>query len=241
MIPPPSVLVTLELGDSDLRFRWDEWNTEMADEPLDLDLCRVVEGLSHRATLAFIIVSADWILQRFASIVDVTVPYQALEAAWAQQIDFLYSWDWELDRRWTGPVRGPVRLGLDKVTWAVQETRDYRHPAWGAASIAKLAEHLFSDPAPYVLWRSEVLDRLKELFPFDPNDEMGEVVPPQALDPDLSFDTENTERFMNQILRSMNFASNIFLKDPEQMLEDGFEGDPYVFRAEEDRAKRLNW
>ena len=241
MLPIPDFIQQTLPPESDLPFRWDEWNTEMADEPLDIGLMKQFETLSHRATLAFTIISAYWILNRFSSLVDETIPLQALEAAWAQQIHFLYSWDWDLDRDWTGPIRGPIRLALDKVTWAVQETRDYRHPAWGAASISKLVEYVLIDPTPYISWRAFTLSRLQSFYQFDPLEPLGDVVPPQAFDPSVAYTPESAEQEMNEFLKGLNLHLNPFLNSREQMLEIGFQGTPYHFNAEQDRIDRFEW
>src|SRR5215471_6299358 len=104
MIPVPSFIRNSNIGDKGVHFRWNEWHNKIADAPADEDLTRLFESLSYRSNLAFTITSASWVIQRFDSLVDQFIPCQCLEAAWLQQIHFLYSWDWEIDRNWTGPI-----------------------------------------------------------------------------------------------------------------------------------------
>lgn len=241
MLSTQSFLSNAGIQDRAIHFRWDEWNTEMSDEPVDEELANRFKNLSYRANVVFTIVSADWILTRFTPLVDDTTPRQCLEAAWAQQIDFRYSWDWELDEEWTGPIKGPIRLAFDKVTWAVQEVRDYRDPSWAAASIAKLAEYVLRDPTPYVRWRAQIVSRLEGMYQLDADDPLGDVVPPQALDPDFSYDPGEAEKLMNNLLSALDYRTNSLLNSPETMLELDFEGTPYVFSLAEDRKHRIEW
>jgi hypothetical protein len=85
------------------------------------------------------------------------------------------------------------------------------------------------------------MTRLQNLYPLNSEEKLGEVVPQEALDPTLDFQIEQTEPFVNRFLRSLDYRTNPFLNSPEQMLDRGFKGTPYVFNIEEDRKARFEW
>jgi hypothetical protein len=85
------------------------------------------------------------------------------------------------------------------------------------------------------------LQRLERLYPVDPTETMGEVVPREAFDPGIDFRPEETEAMVNQFLASLNYHENVLLNSPRTMLEKGFQGTPYHFDIIEDRRKRFEW
>jgi hypothetical protein len=94
---------------------------------------------------------------------------------------------------------------------------------------------------PYVRWRDFVLARFEKLYAVDPRDELGDVVPREAVDLDVDFEPTDTERMVNNYLLSIDYSANPLLNTPEIMLQIGFEGTPYVFDLLEDRRKRIDW
>jgi hypothetical protein len=241
MMSVAQFILAAGVEDPNLRFRWDDWGDEVfMMEPDEAVLARL-EQLSLRASLAFSATAAEWIVQRFARLTDVAEPLYALEASWLQQINFLYSWDWSLDETWAGPIRGPVRAALDQVSLGVESLRDYSDVASSSAEVDKLAVYLLTDPTAYIRWRDSILDRFQSLYPLDVEDRTGDVVPRAATDPDTLFNSADTEDIIRAFMSNIDYENNPFLKDPETMLEDGFEGTPYRFNFADDRRTRLDW
>jgi hypothetical protein len=227
--------------DRHLSYRWDEWGNEVFLAPVDEQLAARLQRLSQRANVALSSTTAEWIISRFASLVDLTEPLQCLEAAWVQQIDFQYSWDWDLDESWKGPVKGPIRMTIEQVSLAVEKRRDYMDPSSCTAELDKLARYLIPDPGPYILWRDRILLRFEELYTVDPEDQLGDPVPREATDRDFDFDLAETERLVNEFLQQVDYNDNPLLSTPDMMLEDDFDGTPYVFNLRADRQKRQDW
>jgi hypothetical protein len=232
-----------DIQDRTLRYRWDDWNFDDAEEPVDPELLQQLQKLSLRANIAFAVATTEWMVFRFERMLDDPLPFDYLEAAWAQIVDPHYAlewWDPLRDEEWVGPVKGPIR---EAVAWVINIMRDVdetkEHPAEMGASLSKLTEHVLSDAAPYLAWRERALQRLQRFYPFDPADPLGDVVPREALDPALPFQPEQTESLVNRFLAGLNVEENDFLQPPEDMLEEGFEGTPYVFNIAEDRRKRI--
>ena len=101
-----------------------------------------------------------------------------------------------------------------------------------------MAEYLLTDPGPYLRWRDRVLERLEVLYPLNPEDPRGAVVPREALDPDIDFHPEQIEDLINNFLKKLKPKTNPFLNPPQEMLEQGFDGTPYHFDAGEDLRRR---
>jgi len=227
--------------DPRLRFRWDEWGDALFSAPVDETVAGIFQNLSHRANVAFSCTTAEWIVYRFANLIDATEPLQCLEAAWAQQIDFRYSSDWRLGDNWEGPAKGPVRMALDQVSLAIEKERDYLDPSSSSAQLDKYARYLLTEPEPYRRWSRLIAHRFAKLYSLNPEDKLGDVVPREGIDPDIDFDPKLTDQLVNDYLRRVNFSQNPLLNTPDMMLEDGFEGIPYVFDIAEDRRQRLDW
>ena len=104
-----------------------------------------------------------------------------------------------------------------------------------------MAEHVITHPEPYRASHERILERLTKLYPIDPDEKLGEVVPWQALDPNEDFKAEETEALIKQFLASLNWSTNAFLNSPQKMLKQGFKGTPYTFDIEKDRKARFDW
>lgn len=226
-----------------VRYKWDDWNvpetyTTIADE----GFYEHTKVLSHRAALALAIASAEWVLYRFDKLCQDRLPYLYIEAAWASVVDAHYLIRWEpAAKDWAGPVRGPIAAAIVIVQHAV--TTAVYEDAQGIplSYISNLVTYVLPDPAPFLNWRDRMTVRLERLYPFDPKETLGEVVPREALDPDFNFDPALTESLINRFLQSLDPQTNPFLFKGHVMLEQKFEGQPYVFNIEEDREKRFEW
>lgn len=251
-LPIPGYLKAANLQDGSLRYEWDDWRTLPALKTPDENLVARLKGVSQRGVLAYACGAAEWLVYRFAKLCDDPAPWNYLEAAWAMMVDAHYvayggstGWQVYAYKGWDGPVRRPIRNSLNYLEIAFQQLASEYHadPATFAAMISALAGYVMTGPAPYDQWCEQVLSRLEALYPRDPKDPLGDVVPRQAVDPDYDFSIEQTEALVRQFLASLDRQSNIFLSSPEGMLEhfDGeedFQGTPYVFDMQADRDNR---
>ncbi len=249
----PNYLKAANIQDNSLCFVWDDWRSLPGLETPDEELVARLKGISQRAILAFACGSAEWILYRFANLCDTSAPWNYLEASWAMIIDIHYvgygdnkkSWQVYAYRGWEGPVKRPIRNALNHLEIAFYElAEEYRaDPSSDAGMISALACYVMTNPTSYNQWCTQVLNRLEKLYPRNPKDELGDVVPRQALDPEFDFTIEQTEALINEFLSKLDHHSNIFLSSPEGMLEhfegeEDFKGTPYVFEIELDRKLR---
>ena len=241
----PEYLRTANIQDVEIRYLWDDWNVEQAEEPVDTEFLERLTGISQRATIALTIATAEWIVYRFGALCDDPRLLQYLEAAWAQVVHRLHAartWEDSVAQvDWSGPIKGPLGVAMIRVMYAIQETEVDGNPELFTAWIAKLAPYLMTNPVPYRHWLKRVLERLRALYPRDPDESLGEVVPREALDPGFDFRLDQTEALVNRFLTGLDFESNPFLSSPSWMLAKGFQGTPYVFDIEKERKDRLEW
>ncbi len=241
-LPVPSYVQIRGIQDPAIRFRWDDWDIEAFDLPLDDALQARLSRISQRAIVAFTIGTAEWIMYRFANLCDDPSPRQYLEAAWAQVVDFTYSVHSDIQSdKWTGPIRGPIGTAIRRVKFAIQQAEVCGDPAWRAGRASNLAEHVLPNAEPFRAWRERVLERLTKLYQLNPAERLGEVVPWQALDPDHHFKIEETEALIRQFLAGLDWRRNTFLNSPQKMLKRGFKGIPYTFDIEKERKDRFDW
>lgn len=238
----PGYIRLAEIQSKIIRYKWDDWDVEVAEEPIDEDLLSRLQKVSQRASAAFGVASAEWIIFRFARLMDYEEPFWYLEAAWAQIIDARYGLEWDpLQAGWEGPVMGPIRQALMWVGDAIEQVDDDLEPAESGATLARLSEYVLPIPDAYHFWCHQALARLEKFFPLDEKDSKGDVVPREVMDPSFDFRVNAIEHLVNSYLSRLDREDNPFLNSPEGMVEQGFKGTPYVFKISEDRQDRLDW
>jgi hypothetical protein len=248
-----SYLQATAVQDAVVRFEWDDWKSSPALEKPDAQLVKRLGVISQRAILAFECGTAEWIVHRFGKLLDDRAPADFIAAAWAMTVSVRYAgygkgpgWQPFAQKGWDGPVRRPVRDALNGLEIDIQQLFSEYHtdPAVGAALLVALASYVMTDPAPYSTWTEAILRRFEQLYPRDPADPLGDVVPREAVDPRVVFDPASTEHLVNLYLSTLDVQGNIFLSTPAGMrehvdAEHDFIGTPYVFDIESDRKSRL--
>lgn len=221
------------------RFVWDEWSVEDTYTPVEQGTVERLEKLCKRANCAFTIAIAEWILARFAGLDDDPEPAQFIEAAWAANVDLRYAQEMVIDDdEWSGPVRGPISMGLTFVIDALfaeeAGAQSAMNPAWAAC----FARHILPDSSAFDVWFEAVLGRLETCYPaladedqdwFDVAGNWGSPPPPEAFDPAFPFDPATAGRLVDACLQRLDPAANPFLRTPAEMLADDFPGQPYRY------------
>lgn len=239
----PRYIAASRCWEAPLRYKWDDWELDQFESPVDEALLERLAGLSQRANVAWTIACAEWICHRLAPhMAGDLLPFQRLEAAWAQVVDARYSLALsDPPDRWPGPVKRPVLRSLELIDFAVDAADRDGEPEQVGAAIARLAEHVMVNPAPFRSWQATVLDRLEALYPLDPDEALGEVVPREALDPGRKFDPRSTPELIGRLLDLLARSDNPFLRSRQELLAYGFTGMPYVFDIDADRDARIRW
>lgn len=224
-----------------ISYSWDEWG-QQEDASSELPNPELASDLSQRACMALVAAVASWLLARYEFLTDLTLPRQCLEAAWLQGISPLYSRYWGLDEdEWNGPIRGPIRRGIDYLSVEVEEALKGVNSGWGAGHIVRLVHYVRTDHDAFDAWLDKVLQRLRLMHRLDPEDPLGDVVDPELFDLNSRLAPEKAARHVAERLAAVNYLENPFLTFPDEMVRGGFEGTPYQFDFEQDRRFRLDW
>jgi len=253
ILPVPKYLQVANINDTSIRYEWDDWRTLPALQTIDENLKSRLRKISQRAVITFMCGTAEWIVYRFSKLYEDPDLSAYLEAAWAMSIDVRYcvcgcggiGWQEYSIKGWDGPIKNPIADALERLEIAIQKLAwEGTDPVRRAALLAALATYVMTDPATYNRWVALVLGRLESVYPRDPEDKLGDVVPREAIDPEFDFKIGQAETLINQFLAGLDFHTNIFLSTPEDILEsddeeeEEFQGIPYVYSIEGDRKAR---
>jgi hypothetical protein len=235
----PHYIRAARVADVAIRYEWDDWKLQAIFDNDQNDFRERMGRLSYRAALAFTIATGEWTVRRFDAVSVDPEPLLHLEAMWAGVVDSRYVRYWEPpDQYWLGPIRGPMRLAIIFTLEAMVDGDACGDVGLSADRAVNVALRVLPDQRPYLAWRERVVQRLERLYPFDPEDPMGDVVPREAMDPDAEFDVTMTEKLVNRYLRALNPGVNRFLASAEAMREREFPGTPYRFEMKQDRTDR---
>src|SRR5271169_4587789 len=160
-LPIPKHILASTVRDTTIRFKWDDWNVEQVEEPIDEKFEKRLQGISQRAVVALTVGTAEWMVYRFEALSEDPLPAQHVEAAWAQVVNWKYgtcTWeDYTAEQDWTGPVRGPLGIAMTRVMYAAQQAEEDGEPELRAVWITKLAQHVMTDPTSYQKWLELVI------------------------------------------------------------------------------------
>lgn len=222
----PPYITAASIDRPTIRYSWDDW-TAKAEEGYDSDW--VVKGLAAASWRAQVVVGTgiyEWIVHRFCSHSTDQVPRQILEGAWAATVRREHLNYTEFKRaEWLGPVRGPLWCAM---TWVqpmvIAGDDDRKEVESGLAYLPKLAVHVLPEPARFESWLHTAIERVcrfHQAIPEDPLEDLfserveerrGPPVAREVLDPDFPYDPSKASDLVAQMLRSLDFRNNPFLK-----------------------------
>ena len=240
MLTKPPYIARAQLANNVLQYEWDEWRVQDFYRPADDDLVKRLSVLSSRANVAFTIAMGEWGVFRFEKVSDDPMPLQYLEATWAGNIHAGYCHYIETDDdEWRGIVRGPLNIIMAIVIDILWGYKEHCTPGENPAWMSKLVEHILPDTTHFLDWREQVIVRLENHFLapeddpddlFEDKDYSGTPVPRELFNIDLPFDPSQTDTFLDNFLRSLDWKSNLFLRTPDELKEFSYiEGTPYRY------------
>ena len=244
-LPIPAYIADASIESHAVRYAWDEWTSKKSiyGRDTDADLAKRLTGLSQRGRIALTNGVAEWLVYRFRPLLDNTLAFDALEAAWAGVIDRKYvlplaSFRDDDKDDWSGPVRGVIRRGLLFANDVIDLGWTNGSTVRLCVKITNLTRYVLPQTADFESWLSAVIERLASLSPLLTDDFVGEVVPREALDPRREFDPQTTEALIQRFLGTLNPAENPYLASHKTMIDWGFQGEPYTFDIATDRERR---
>jgi hypothetical protein len=238
----PTYITEANVDSPVVKYAWDDWGSKKAiyrregDDQLRLAAAMI----SQRGRIAWVNGVTEWIVYRFQSLLTTPLPFQAIEAAWAGEVNrkYVLPFDMPEEQGWSGPVLGPIRRGLTfagdtiDLAWHNGETTHL------VVKVVNLARYVLPNTDAFEAWLEAVPERIRSLSPWDDADAIGEVVPREALDYRVPFDPARTEALVQSFLRELSPKANPFLASLETMREWGFEGQPYTWDIKRDRETR---
>lgn len=247
----PTILNFTQLSNFEFDYKWDAQTSEMM--PTDMynpKLYDLICKLNHKAVVALVTASAEWVLWQFKNITKTEDVFKVVEALWVGEISKYYLKGFERDSKVNrDPIEGPVWatkkiLYFTDYFYRVGKYTIFNH----AVSMLTLAHHITPTPHKLVLekWLANCLPQLIELFPaqYDidyvvnnkrefrnlPYDSSLEPFIPRAFFFDEQFNYKNydKESYINSLLTNTNYHNNIYLNTPDEMIKLGFNGKPYL-------------
>lgn len=237
----PNYIVNAHVDNNTIEYSWDSWGTWDTFGSMEEKDIERIKKLSLRARYALLLGASEWLAYRFESLIDRPDPFNIIDVAWAQAIDIRYGECEYLDRDdWNGPVKGPIRWEMVLVQDYVDHLHNKLEIISGTTRAIQLALYVLSEDEQFLIWLEQTISRLERLYPYETNDPLGDPVPREALDPNYDFNVNETEKLLNAYLENFDYEENYYSNDPEEMIDEGFEGKPYMFSLSEDREKRVN-
>ena len=157
-------LRSLDLKIPDENLVWDDANTEAVESDIDQELLETLRQLPVARQAAITFELAEWIIFRFETLVNCTLPTLWLEAAWVGlgDINNIHrTWEEVRDEKeWKGKLRGPIDLAMRHVEWALQDTVDPKESdtAHNTAQLASLVKHVFTDKLIFQQWLTDSIN-----------------------------------------------------------------------------------
>jgi len=242
----PSYIETANIADRNLRFAWDDSNTQVVEGETDDGLVERLSLFTQRANVAYATALTGWVLGRFQTFSGLENAYHYFEAGWATAIDLRYCrvvWeDFPHSEKWEDAVKGPVWLAMRRLQQTIGSLVEEGDPEYTASKLWQIACHVM--PSPEALgkleaWNRMILTRMERLPPRVASDLLGDVVPVEFFDTTFDVFLADTEAIVDQHLKALSPVANPFLNTPERMIEEGFIGIPYTFNLALDRERRV--
>lgn len=228
-------LKALQLSTLPVDYDW-EWEIlipfrEFTDDD-NPRLADAVQQLGLKAAFALGVASFEWIVARVEGYVDTTDALLRIEAAWAAAIDPRYANLPEPPPCITAPPQEFVRP-LHLATIMLSDAHAGLNGDIGivyctAPGLVMLANHIVGRHQAFDPWLAESLRRCHEYFPRSEEPEENEKAVPKALfQPNFVWNDDDVQEGLRRFVEPLDPAANPYLRASEEMLADGFEGQPY--------------
>ena len=238
-------------ADQGLAHPWSDANKEILRYlgPLESKLESALRRMSHQACQAINLGVGKWMSVRFSSCSErLASMNDMITGLWIGALDHRY-YRKGLREKGTGKIAGPMAQAAFHLECGHSEL--HARLGYGPAQEAKCLAYLFRHVCPashkdaFERWLETIIGRLGSLYPGRIDEYTGDrkdteavaefraelkgpPLPPQALDPNFDYDDSQRETLLAEFLASVDHAANPFLRSPEELLKEGFEGTPYT-------------
>jgi hypothetical protein len=230
----PEYLKSLALSTLPVDYEWEWENLIPFRECGDEDSPRLAEALqllNARAWFAISIAGCEWIVARVEGHIDTSETRKRIQAAWAVAIDHRYASFPEppdpspsLPQEFVRPLHMAEIILSDACEGLADDEDDIFSAAQGSIM---LASHVAGRHQAFDPWLAESLSRCHEHYPVteDPTDQMR--VPSEIFVPDFEWTEKSVGEAIQRFVQTLDPTANPCLRSAQDMLADGFEGQPY--------------
>ena len=205
---PPLYVPVEEIKQLPIVHRWDDWDPYEILPEVDPVATDELRSVHNRGITAFAIGCAEWVVYRLENYSDDQVPYDYLEAYWANimgfdQVDIPVT----PNEQWQGAIRGPMAVSLMTVmnTFFMAE----EGPPIAECRVAESTVlHVLSREDLFLRWRDAVVARLVTLCPRDEGDPDGPPVPREVLNPGVGLEPRDFPGLVEIFLKQIDYDSN---------------------------------
>lgn len=233
----PAYLTTLKLSTLPVDYDWD-WEILIPFRECTVEdnprLAEALDPISTKAAFALGVACFEWVVARVEGHVDTSDALQRVEAAWAAAIDPRYASLPQPPRSTSSPPQEFVRpfhlatkiLSDVRATYTDNDLVDKVYS--GAQGLVMLVDHVAGRHQAFDPWLADSLRRCHEHFPAseDPVEEQ-KPVPREFFEPSFVWSEDAVQEAIRRFVESLDPAANPYLRASEEMLANGFEGQPY--------------
>ena len=233
----PTYLSTLTLSTLQVDYDWD-WEILISFRECTVEdnprLAEALDLISTKAAFALGVACLEWVVARVEGNVDTSDTLQRIEAGWAAAIDARYASLPQPPRSTPSPPQEfvrPLHLArkiLSDVRAAYTNTDLVDKVYSGAQGLLMLVDHIAGRHQAFDPWLADSLRRCHEHFPASEDPvEAQKPVPREFFEPSFLFSEDTMQDAIGRFMETLDPATNPYLRASEEMLIDGFEGQPY--------------
>ncbi len=213
MIIKPTYIPIEHIQNQPRSYEWDDWDPyEALGEP-ESNLVDRLSMLTNRAIFSFTIGCVEWVVYRFSELQSDLRPFEYIEALWVAEMDNDIQPPFETnEEEWEGSVLAPVDLAIITVLNCMNNA-EVEAPDVEAGLSDLIVRFILPNDEAYLKWRDTILLRLESLYPRSKNNEWGEAVPREALDPNILLNNEVATKFVTNFLEK-DFSKNKLIIKP---------------------------
>ncbi|MCL1919064.1 MAG: hypothetical protein FWG14_12290 [Peptococcaceae bacterium] len=228
-----------------------KWDMKIDDKYFigDVEDDRLFEALSksgQKAAMACALMVFEGIVLRVAKDTDLLDMPQWLEALWAGTLNPVYikNWDCDYDKfsMTADQEIGPLAASISILSYAMKHYTKrtyYLHNKF--VKLFMLFRHITPNRKTFDNWLSATLKKMVDISPcpysyddLDGNtkaiyDSAEEITLPRGffINPDYVYTESLEKEELRQFLKSLDYRNNPYLSSPDEMLSNGFVGEPY--------------
>lgn len=250
----PNLLNNKQYLEASLNFKWNaKISLKIFPKSENDKFIDIINKISHKAKIGLAAALGEWVIwQMYQHKINqnesMDKEFKILETYWAGAIDKYYfnNKQYGLNNEDNSKMNETLYITLASMKYLqISYIKSSYFVGLGFAPLVNLINYITPNKILFENWLSDSLKRLVRTFPavydpstlnnFDYEDEKYDSTPefpvPREFffQPDFDYQTADIPQLLNNFLSQLDYNNNEFLSKPEEMLEKGFAGTPYVY------------